>query len=113
MTNRIPIKKEGKMIKRYNMIVLFIVVTFITSGCVCFGVKPLARVEMDFGTSYNLAKFNQISNPEAEKTLKPVPTLDGIVAQKIMDRYHKDFEKAAPEPPSTMGSILNINVGGK
>ena len=25
------------------------------------------RVDLDFGTSYNLAKFNQIYNPEAEK----------------------------------------------
>ena len=99
------------MTKRYSMMVLLIVIAFIAAGCGCYGTQ-LARLKMDYGTSYNLAKFNQIVNPEAEKNLKPVPGLDGVAAQKVVQRYQKDFEKAAPEAPSTMTSILNFNVGG-
>ncbi len=64
------------------------------------------RLEMDYGTSYKLAKFNQIFNPEAEKNLEPVIGLDANAAQKIMDRYYKVFE-TPPQKPT-----YNINIGG-
>jgi|GEM_PF-497678 len=65
-----------------------------------------SRVELDFGTSYNLAKFNQIYNPEAEKNLDPVVGLDGRTVTITLDKYNKSFEKAAEKP------VYNINVGG-
>jgi hypothetical protein len=65
-----------------------------------------SRVELDFGTSYNLAKFNQIYNPEAEKNLDPVVGLDGRTVGITLEKYNKSFEKAAEKP------VYNINVGG-
>ena len=64
------------------------------------------RVELDFGTSYKLAKFNQTLNPDAEKNLEPVIGLDGLTTGIIVDKYRKGFEKEAPRP------VYNINIGG-
>ena len=47
------------------------------------------RLEIDFGTSFKLAKFNQILNPEAEKNLDPVTGFDGGAAQGVIEKYHK------------------------
>jgi len=64
-----------------------------------------SRLEMDYGTSHKLAKFNQTLDPAAEKNLEPVYGLDGQVAQKVVDKYRKDFEKPAP------AQNVTINLG--
>ena len=64
------------------------------------------RVDLDFGTSYKLAKYGQILNPDAEKNLEPVTGLDGLTTGVIVDKYRKGFEKEAPRP------VYNINIGG-
>jgi len=66
-----------------------------------------SRLELDFGTSAKLSKFNQIHNPEAGKNPEPVTGFDGEAAQATMDRYQKDFEKPAP-PPTYMMTIGGI-----
>ncbi len=63
------------------------------------------RLEMDYGTSYRLALFNQILNPEAEKNLEPVTGLNGRAAQGAMDRYFKGFEEKPAAP------VYSINIG--
>jgi hypothetical protein len=65
------------------------------------------RTQMDFGTSYQLAKFSQIQNPQAEKNLKPVEGMDGQAAQNAVDKYRKDFEKPAP------AQNFSISISGK
>jgi len=65
------------------------------------------RTQMDFGTSYQLAKFNQIQNPQAEKNLKPVEGMDGQAAKNAVEKYHKDFEKPAP------AQNFSISISGK
>ncbi len=59
-----------------------------------------SRLEMDFGTSVNLAKSNQILNPEAGKNIEPVSGFDGEAAQANIEKYRKDFEK--PPAPSAL-----------
>ena len=61
------------------------------------------RVEMDYGTSAKLARFNQTLNPEAGKNLQPVTGFDGVAGQANMERFHKDFEKPSPPPVYTLG----------
>ncbi|MDD4196790.1 MAG: hypothetical protein PHT96_10350 [Syntrophorhabdaceae bacterium] len=73
------------------------------------GCSTTGRVEMDYGTSYKLAKFNQVLNPDAEKDLEPVAELDGEAAQKVVETYLKSFEKPAPPPPSV---LLGVSGGG-
>jgi hypothetical protein len=100
---------EVKMMKRYFVIIGVIAMFCIAAGCA----QPLTRLEMDYGTSFKLAKFNQVLNPEAEKNLKPVTGLDGVAAEKSIDRYRKEFEKAAPPATAIPASIIGMGVTSK
>jgi len=91
--------------KRY-----FVIIGVIAMCCIAAGCAGPSRLAMDYGTSYKLAQFNQILNPEAEKDLKPVTGLDGVAAEKSMDRYRKEFEKAAPPTYTLMPSIIGAGV---
>ncbi len=67
-----------------------------------------SRVEMDYGTSYQLQKFNQTLNPEAERNLEPVTGLSGQAVQGNLDKYQKGFEKesaAATTYQFSLGSM--------
>lgn len=79
---------------------------------ICIGCAGPSRLEMDYGTSYKLAKFNQVLNPEAEKNLEPVTGFDGGAAKATMDRYQKNFEKPTP-PPTYVLSVGSIGTMGK
>ena len=78
-----------------------IVIISISLGC-----AAPTRVQMDYGTSFKLSKFNQTLDPAAEKNLEPVTGFDGVAAHATMDRYQKSFEK--PTPPPT----YILSVGG-
>lgn len=60
------------------------------SGCAA------SRLDADFGTSYKLAKINQIMNPNEEKNLAPVEGIEGTVAEIVMDNYKAGFKEKAP-----------------
>ncbi len=66
-----------------------------------------SRLEMDYGTSFKLQKFNQIADPEAGKEVEPAEGMDGRAAEATMDRYQKGFEKEpkAPTYAITIGGI--------
>lgn len=63
-----------------------------------------SRVELDHGTSYNLAKFNQVLNPGAGKTSAPAG-FDGGAAKAAVEQYRKSFEEKPAAP------VYSINVG--
>ncbi len=65
-----------------------------------------SRLQMDYGTSYQLQKFNQTANPEAGKKVEPVEGMDGRAAQAAREKYQKGFEK---EPPA---QVYNLTIGG-
>jgi len=65
------------------------------------------RLAADYGSSYQLARFNQTLDPAAEKNLEPVYGFDGVAAQHALEKYHKSFEKP-PAPPVYALSIGTI-----
>ncbi len=67
-----------------------------------------SRLAMDYGTSCQLAKFNQMANPDAQKNLTPVTGMDGRAAQITMEKYWKSFEGV---PPITNYTISLGNMG--
>jgi hypothetical protein len=69
-----------------------------------------SRLDADFGTSYKLAKINQVLNPDAEKNLEPVYGLDGIAVQYIMDKYYAGF-KEKTTAPNYIFSVGGIGAG--
>jgi hypothetical protein len=85
--------------KTFKFFMGLVAVIMLAAGC-----AP-TRLEMDYGTSYKLSKYNQILNPEAEKNLKPVTGMDGQAAQAVLDKYRKDFEKPAP------ATTYNFSIG--
>ena len=92
------------MAKRYFVFFGLIAIVSISLGC-----AGPSRVEMDYGTSHKLAKFNQTLNPEAEKNREPVTGFDGGAAQGVIGRYHKGFEEKTPAPTY----VFSISTGGK
>ncbi len=69
-----------------------------------------SRLDMDYGTSAKLAKFNQTLNPDAEKHLGPVEGFDGVSSLAAVEKYHKDFEKPAETgyTPLAIGTIIGV-----
>ena len=93
--------------KRLCIMMLLIAFSLLSIGCTgpnqnTVTLDPPTRLEMDYGTSFNLMKFNQIANPEAEKNLEPVTGFDGQAAKATLDKYRKDFEKPAAAPSYTL-----------
>lgn len=81
------------------------VVTFALIGC---STLPTA-LERDYGTSFKLAKFNQILNPEADKNLEPVTGLSGVAAQGTIEKYQKGFKEKEAAPTY----LFSISTGAK
>ncbi len=65
-----------------------------------------SRLQMDYGTSYQLQKFNQAANPEAGKKVEAAEGMDGLAAQAIKEKYQKSFEKAPP------AQVYSLTIGG-
>jgi hypothetical protein len=94
---------EEQMVRR--CLVLIGLAAMVTISACTAG--NLSRLEMDYGASSKLARFNQILNPEAGKNLEPVSGLDGQAAQATMEKYRKGFEKPEKEP------AYMFSIGGK
>ena len=65
-----------------------------------------SRVARDYGTSYQLQKYNQTINPDAEKNKAPVTGMSGQAAQSTVEKYQKGFEKE-----SQTSNSYQINIG--
>ncbi len=76
------------------LILLGLFASMILVGCAL----ETSRIDADFGTSYQLAKANQVLNPDADKNLEPVTGLSGDVSKKVTDKYAQGFEKAVEAP---------------
>jgi len=92
---------------RHCIVILLVAFSLLSIGCTgpnqnTVSLDPPTRLEMDYGTSFNLMKFNQIANPEAEKNLEPVTGFDGQAAKANLDKYRKDFEKPTAAPAYTL-----------
>ncbi len=73
---------------------------------IAIGACGPSRLQMDYGTSYQLQKFNQAANPEAGKKVEPAEGMDGRAALAVKEKYQKGFEK---EPPA---HVFTLSVGG-
>ncbi len=90
-----------------NKDIIFGTVAITLFSFLLFGCAGPSRLEMDYGTSFKLQKFNQTLDPGAEKNLALVEGLDGNAAAAIVGQYQKGFTKAEK------GDVFNISIGGK
>jgi len=84
----------------------FLLLTGLFSLATSLAACAPSRLEMDYGTSHKLQKFNQIADPEAGKKVEPAEGMDGKAAQATKEKYQKGFEK---EPPA---QVYNLTIGG-
>jgi hypothetical protein len=78
--------------------------------CLLAACTPLTpHLDSHFGDAVNIAKAQQIINPDAAKSPDPVSGVDGQSGQSAMDSYDKSFK--APEK-TTISNTINIG-GGK
>ncbi len=70
-----------------------------------------SRLALDRGTSYQLQKYNQTLNPDAEKNLAPVTGMSGQTAQTTVEKYQKGFEKETQTSNTYQISVGSL--GGK
>jgi hypothetical protein len=96
-----------KKYMKYMMFIGMIAAFSLTIGCAW----QESRVAMDYGTSYQLQKYNQTLNPEAVKNQAPVTGMSGQAAQNASDKYQKGFEK---ETQTSTSYQINVgSMGGK
>jgi hypothetical protein len=88
--------------RKVTLLIGIIAALSLTVGCAW----QESRVAMDYGTSYQLQKYSQTLNPEAEKNLAPVMGMDGKAAQNAMEKYQKSFAKETQTSTS-----YQINLG--
>ena len=81
-----------------------IVVCLLAAGCA----EKETRVQQFWGTSYNLAKYNQIADLEAPTDNEPVLGLEGAVCTKVMETYINSFEKQEQKAKSY---TIDLGVG--
>lgn len=72
----------------------------------CMPLTP--NLDSHFGEALNIAKAQQIVNPDAARNPDPVSGVDGQAAQAAMDSYNKTFK--AP-PKTTISNTINIGGG--
>jgi len=83
------------MLKKSLIIVGIIATVLMVSAC--SGTETL--LQRNWGKSYETATYNQILNPDADKNLKPVDSLDGQAAENDLQRYRDIFKEKKAEQP--------------
>jgi hypothetical protein len=95
--------------KRAWLLIVGLILMGTLAGCA----GNTTLVEQEWGTSYKLAIANQILNPDAEKNLEPVYGLDNKAADKVINKYNKEFDKPPQVPvyslgvPSGLGTVTS------
>jgi hypothetical protein len=89
------------MLKKSLIIVGIIAALSLVSAC--SGTETLS--ERNWGRSYETATYNQILNPQADKNLKPVESLDGQAAENDMQRYRDSFKEKKEAQPV---NLINV-----
>jgi hypothetical protein len=90
--------REDSRMRAWSLIIGLILMGTLAG---CAGNTSL--VEQEWGTSYKLAVSNQILNPDADKNLEPVYGLGNKAADKVVNKYEKEFDRTPPAPTYTMG----------
>lgn len=88
----------------YCPAILIALLLSLGAGCA----KQPTRVDAFYGTAYEVAIESQVANPNAGVHTGPsLGIVDGSVAEKVIERYEKGFEKPAPKTQS-----YSVNIGG-
>ena len=82
------------MLKKSLIIIGILAGIFVVSAC-----SGPTLSQRNWGKSYETATYNQMLNPQADKNLKPVNSLDGQAAENDMQRYRDSFKEKKETQP--------------
>ena len=71
-------------------LIIFGIIVAVSMVSACSGTDTL--LQRNWGKSYETAAYNQTLNPDADKTLKPVDSLDGQAAENGHQKYQDGFK---------------------
>ena len=81
------------------------------AGCSSSGpIHEETLLDKNWGRSVETAKYNQILNPDAGKSLAPVEGLSGNAADNSVEKYENSFKKETKQEnmsTSTTSTITN------
>ncbi|BBI99777.1 hypothetical protein FGKAn22_14700 [Ferrigenium kumadai] len=78
----------------------------VLAGCTA---TTTPRLDEKFGEAANMAKAQQVINPDASQNRNPVTGIDGQAANSSIDNYHKAYETPAAAPSGGIG-IMNVGT---
>lgn len=85
-------------------VILAAVVTGALAGCV--PVTP--RLDAQSGIAVNMARIQQIANPDASRDNAPVRGIDGQAGDAAVDSYRESFVNPRP---ALSGGVVNVGSG--
>jgi hypothetical protein len=85
-------------------IVLAAVVIGALAGCI----PATPRLDAQSGIAVNIARTQQIANPNASRDNAPVEGIDGQAGDAAMDSYRESFVNPRP---ALSGSVVNVGSG--
>jgi hypothetical protein len=95
------------MRKIYLTLAFLILSGFVLAGCE----TQREQVIIDnWGKSFQAIKTNHIINPNAGLDEQTVEGMDGVDAEKALNKYHTSFDE---KPPAPVTNISISGIGGK
>jgi hypothetical protein len=92
-----------------RLLFLFAIIMAVVTVAGCGGKTLCAwyptHTDLNWGRSYEMAKYNQILNPEASENLDPVEGVPGRVSETVVAKYEKSFAGKAGK------QSVNLNLG--
>ncbi len=92
------------------VIAIALIVAGSLSGCGCwtrnvisYNYSGPSAVEQEWGNSFHQMVANQTLNPDAGKNLDPVTGMSARTAEKTVNKYEKEFDKAPQVPVYNLG----------
>ena len=99
------------MLKKTIALTIACAMLALSAGCSSSGpVHEETLLDKNWGRSVETAKYNQILNPDAGKSLTPVEGLNGKAADNSVKKYEDSFKKEAKQEnmsTSTTSTISN------
>ena len=90
------------MLKR--SLIIFGIIAAVLFISACSGTDTLSQ--RNWGKSYETAAYNQMLNPDADKNLKPVDSLDSQAAKNTHKKYRDSFTTKSAKPAPV--SLINL-----
>ena len=90
--------------RRASAVFLAAAMTGYLAGCV--PVTP--RLDAQSGIAVNMARIQQIANPDASRDTAPVRGIDGQAGDAAVDSYRESFVNPRP---ALSGGVVNVGSG--